>query len=236
MRRYKMVSGGLVLGLSLVLFPASVVKADGDTRYKIVMSKNQQLCAQVRDVLNDDLAQYGQGYDPRKFSASIFSAISWTPLDENFDYAGAFAHVDINNDGTEDVVVRQETSGGKDITFMRLFIFGNDQYPELAKKRSALEDNAVGSVDLLQSYEFLRLPQKAIKTPGPLKGKKYYEGLSDAVYIHPLHFNSRSYLLLTVSPDSRFVPNLAVVANYKQGKVRKADPIMMDDLCYMKLK
>jgi hypothetical protein len=229
---------GFVLGLGLSLVSTSVVSADDDARYKIVMSKKQQLCTQVRDVLNADLAEYGPGYDPRKFAAPIFSAIAWTPigLDEGFDYAGAVARVDINNDGTEDVVVRQETSGGKDITFMRLFIFGKDQYPELAKKRSELADNSVGSVDLFQSYGFLRLPQKAIETPGPLKGKKYYEGFSEFVYIHPLHFDKRSYLLLTVSPDSRFVPNWALVANYKQGKVREADPALMDDLCYLKVK
>ena len=234
MRRYMTVLGGLVLWFGLALFAASSVRADGDIRYKIVMSKNERLCTQVRDVLNEDLAEYGPGYDPRKFGAPIFFAIKWMPLDESFDYGGAVAHVDIDNDGTTDVVVRQETSGGKDITFMRLFIFSKDQYPELAKKRSELQDNALGLVDLLQSYGFLWLPQKAIETPGPLKGKKYYEGFSAFVYIHPLHFDKCSYLLLTVSPDSRFVPNWALVANYKQGKVREADPALMEDICYLK--
>ena len=241
MKRHNLVLGLLVLGVGLVLHETGTSWAKENSQYKVVMSKNDRLCTHVREVLNEDLVQYGPKYDPRKFAAPIFSAIAWTPIkgfDEGFDYAGAVAHVDINNDGTTDVVVRQETHVGKGgmIGAHRLFIFKEDQYPELAKKRSELEDNAVGSVDLLQSYEFFGLPQKAIKTSGPLKGKKYYEGLSDAVYIHPLHFNNRSYLLLTVSPDSRFVPYWAFVANYKQGKVRKADPIMMDDLCYLKLK
>lgn len=215
--------------------------ADDALRYTTVMSKNKRLCTHVREVLNDDLINYGQGYDERKFQASIFSSIDWTPingLDEGFDYGGSVAHVDINNDGTTDVVVRQETSGGKDITLHRLFIFKNDEYPELAKKRRELEDNSVGLVvpDVNKMYEFRGLPQKTIKEPGVLQGKKYYQGLSDAIYIHAFQFDSVRYLLITTSPDSKFVTNWALVAKYKQGKVREANQALMEDLCYLRLK
>ena len=91
--------------------------AEEDVGYKIVMSKDKRVCVHVRQVLNDDLINYGQGYDPKKFAAPIFSAISWTlikGLDEGFDYRGVVARVDINHDGTTDVVVRQETHMGRD--------------------------------------------------------------------------------------------------------------------------
>jgi hypothetical protein len=68
-----------------------------------------------------------------------------------------------------------------------------------------------------------------------LEGKKYYEGLTNSVYIHPFQVDNVRYLLLTTSPDSRFVENYALVAKYKQGKVREADPALMDDLCYLQL-
>ncbi len=241
MKRHNLVLGLLVLGVCMVLHETGTSWAKENSQYKVVMSKNDRLCTHVREVLNEDLAQYGSRYDPRKFAASIFSSIAWTPikgLDEGFDYGGAVARVDVNNDGTTDVLVRQETHIGKGgmIGVHRLFIFKEDQYPELAKKRRALDDNAVGSVNLLQSYEFFGLPQKTFQVPGVLKGKKYHESLSDAAYVHPFRFLNKAYLLLTQSPDSPAVPIWALVANYKQGKVQKADPGMMDDLCYLKLK
>lgn len=211
-----------------------------DSRYKIVMSKDKRLCIHIREALNDDLSNYGPGYDPRKFAASIFSAITWTPikgLEEGFNYSGAVAYVDLNNDGTTDILVRQETHIGKGgmIGVHGLFIFKEDQYPELAKRTNELEENAIGFV-LPVFYEFRGLPQKTFQTPGVLKGKKYYEGLLDDVFIHPFAFQKKTYLLLTQSPDSPAVPKWALVAHYKQGKVREADSALMEDVCYLKLK
>lgn len=163
-KRHTSVYGGFALWLGVMLLAASTTLANDDARYKMVMSKNKQLCTQVLDVLNEDLTEYGPGYDPNKFAAPIFSAITWTPikgLEEGFDYAGAVAHVDINNDGNTDVVVRQETSGGRDITFMLLFILQTDQ--ELPKKRKELQNNAIGSVNLRKLYEFRQLSQKRFK-------------------------------------------------------------------------
>lgn len=240
MKQHNLVVSLLVLGVALLLLEAGTSWAKENSQYKVLMSKNDRLCTHVREVLNEDLAQYGPRYDPRKFAAPIFSAIVWTPikgLEEGFNYHGAAATVDINNDGTTDVVVRQETHAGKGgmIGVHMLFIFKEDQYPELAKKTSELEENAKGFV-FPNFYEFRQLPQKTFQTPGVLKGKKYYEGLSSAVFIHPFQFENRIYLLLTQSPDSPAVPNWALVAKYKQGKVREANPALMDDLCYLKLK
>jgi len=191
-------------------------------------------------VLNEDLVQYGSGNDPRKFDAPIFSAITWTPLDESFNYSGGVTHVDINNDGTTDVVVRQETHAGAGgmIGVHMLFVFKKDKYPDLAKKTSELEESSTGLLipHLQRGYEFRALPQKTFEEPGVLKGIKYYEGVSPYMFIHPLRFQSKTYLLLTQSPDSPAADNWALVAKYKQGKVREADPAMMDDLCYLKLK
>lgn len=240
MKRHNLVVSLLVLGVALLLLEAGTSWAKENSQYKVLMSKNDRLCTHVREVLNEDLAQYGPRYDPRKFAAPIFSAIVWTPikgLEEGFNYHGAAATVDINNGGTTDVVVRQETHAGKGgmIGVHMLFIFKEDQYPELAKKTSELEENAKGFV-FPNFYEFRQLPQKTFQAPGVLKGKKYYEGLSSAVFIHPFQFENRIYLLLTQSPDSPAVPNWALVAKYKQGKVREANPALMDDLCYLKLK
>jgi len=243
MKRYKLFSGLLVLGIGLALLESRFVWAEEEARYKIVMSKNQRLCTQVRDVLNDDLAQYGAGYDPRKFGATIFSDIAWTPikgLEEGFNYSGAVAHVDINNDGIMDAVVRLETHAGAGgmIGVHMLFVFKDDQYPKLAQKAGDLEENSIGFVgpQLQRGYEFRALPQKTFKGVPGLEGKKYYEGLYTALFIHPFRFHSKTYLLLTQSPDSPAVPNWALVANYKHGKVREADLALMDDLCYLKLK
>lgn len=238
MKRYVVALGVLGLWVWLVALNPEMGWANEDARYKIVMSKDKRLCTQVREVLNEDLINYGEGYDERKFGAPIFSAITWTPikgLDEGFDYGGAVARVDINNDGITDVVVRQETSMGRDITVHHLFVLSESQYPELAKKRGALENYPLIEIDVRKGYEFRAFPQKTFQVPG-LKGKKYYDGLSAYIYIHPFEFKSKTYLLLTQSPDSPAVPNWALVANYKQGKVREADSALMEDVCYLKLK
>ena len=239
MRSYRIVVVFLMLWVGCDTVGLKNAWADDTPRYATVMSKNKSLCTHIREVLNDDLINYGPGYDERKFRAPIFSTIAWTPtkeFGEKFDYAGAVAHVDINNDGTTDVVIRQVTSGGRDVTLHWLFIFKSDQFPELAEKRRELEDNSTGFLVFENSYELRSLPQKMFKDSGLLKGKKYYEGLSSAAYIHPFRFQGKTYLLLTQSPDSPAVPNWALIANYKQGKVRGADPTMMDDQCYLSLK
>lgn len=243
MKRYVVALGALGLWAWLLALNPEIGWANEDGRYKIVMSKDKRLCAQVREVLNEDLINYGQGSDERKFGAPIFSAITWTPikgLEEGFNYSGAVAHVDINNDGTADVVIRQETHAGKGgmTGVHKLFVFKEDQYPELAKRTNELEENAVGLVipHLQRGYEFRALPQKTFKEVPGLEGKKYYEGLPYYVFIHPFQFQNINYLLLTQSPDSPAVPNWALVAKYKQGKVREADSALMEDLCYLKLK
>jgi hypothetical protein len=229
--------------MGLIVPDCRTVGAEEDPRYKILMSKDKRLCANVREVLNDDLINYGQGYDQRKFGAPIFSAIAWTPikgLDDGFDYVGSVSHVDLNNDGTTDVLVRLETHAGPggSIGVHELFIFKEDQYPQLAKKRRELEGNAVGLVipHLQKEYELRDLPQKTFRGIPGLEGRKYYETLIAAVFIHPFRFQNTTYLLMTQSPDSPAVPNWAVVGKYKKGKLREADSVLMDDICYLNLK
>ncbi len=237
MMAYKIVGVLLMLSVGLTTVGLRTTWADDTLRYTTVMSKDKRLCTHVREVLNDDLIKYGQGYDERKFRAPIFSSITWTPikgLEEGLNYHGDVTHVDINNDKTRDAVIRQETHTGSGVAAHMLFVYKEDQYPELAKKASELEENAVGFI-IPHLYEFRQLPQKTFKTPGVLKGKRYYEGLSSAVFIHLFEFENRIYVLLTQSPDSPADPNWALVANYKQGKVREADSALMEDVCYLKL-
>ena len=224
----------LVLGWGMTLVSVGNARAKGEATYKVVMTKNDRLCSYMRDVLNKGLEQYGSRYHVGKFNDAVFAAFAWSSLGEGFDYHGEVARFDINNDGTTDVVVRQETSAGRDITVQRIFIFKEDQFPESAKKRKELEHKAVGSVDLLKVYEFRGLPQKTFQSPPVLKGKEYYEGLSAYVYIYPLRFENATYLLLKRSPDSGPDPYWILVAKYLGGKIRSADSTMMEDICYLK--
>lgn len=239
MRPYAIVSGLLALWMGLELLDGRSALSDEDARYTIVMSKDKRLCSHIREVLNEDLINYEPAYDTRKTADPIFSAISWNPikgLEEGFNYSGSVARVDINNDGTTDVVVRYETHLGNGIGLHYLYIFREDQYPELARKAADLEENALGFIgpQLQKGYEFRALPQKTFKGVPGLEGKKYYEGLYTVLFIHPFRFQNKTYLLLTQSPDSPAVPNWALVAKYKQGKVREADPALMEDVCYLK--
>lgn len=240
MKRYVVALGALGICVWLLALNPEIGWANEDGRYKNVMSKDKRLCAQVREVLNEDLINYGQGSDERKFGAPIFSAITWAPIkgsEEGFNYSGAVARGDINNDGTTDVLVRLETHTGKGIGTHMLYIFKEDQYPEFAKNAGDLEENSIGFVvpHLQRGYELRALPQKTFKVPR-LKATKYYESLSAYAFINPFRFQTKTYLLLTQSPDSPARPSWALVANYKQGKVREADPVLMDDICYLSLK
>ena len=159
---------------------AGVVWANDRLEYKLTMNKNDRLCSHMRDVLNKDLRAYGRGYDSHKFQDFVFQAIPWTERGKDFDYYGKVARFDINNDGQVDVVVRQETSGGKDITFDKLFIFNDAQYPAAARKSKDLEEKSIGFVD------------------------------ASFVYIYPFIFDKTTYLLLVTSPDSSHPQNFEI--------------------------
>ncbi len=162
-----------VLAFVLVLVTVEASWAEGSPQYKVVMSKNDRVCGHVREVLNKGLQQYGVEYHTGKFMNAIFSAISWKPIgmEEGFDYGGDMARFDINNDGQVDVVVRLETSGGKDINFMKLFVFDDAGFSRVGKSNRNLEEKSVGSVD------------------------------ASFVYIYPFIFDQTTYLLLMPSPD-----------------------------------
>lgn len=173
MRSYKIMGALLVLWMGLGTDGMTTAWAEENPRYKTIMSKNERLCTHVREVLNDDLINYGQGYDERKFAAPIFSAIHWKPikgLEEGLNYHGDVTHVDINNDGTRDAIIREETHTGNGVAAHMLFVYKEDQYPELAMKASELEEKSVGWI-IPHLYEFRQLPQKTFKAPGVLKGK-----------------------------------------------------------------
>ena len=95
----------------IVLLDPMAVGAEGGAQLKVAMSKNDRLCAHVRDVMNKDLEAYGPGYDPRKFAAPIFSTIARTPMgvEEGVNDGGAVARFDIDQDRKVDTVVRRET-------------------------------------------------------------------------------------------------------------------------------
>lgn len=225
----------ILCGLLLVLSTASFVFAADLERkpFKLTMSKDKKLCSYMLEALNKDVEQYGHGYDDRKFQDKVFTAISWNEQGSEFDYYGQVARFDIDNNGKPDVVVRQSTSGGRDITFDHLFVFTEIEYPEAAKKVVGLEERAVGAV-VIEDYEFRNLREKRHRGGPEQGGTKHSEGLTSATYIYPLIFEGTTYLLLKTSPDIILHGrDQTVVAKYKGGKVHKADLSLMQDLCYL---
>lgn len=140
-------------GLFCVLSAPSLVSAEDFDRkpFKLTMNKNKQLCTYMLDVLNKDVEQYGHGYDPGKFQDKLFRAIPWVEQGRKFDYYGQVARFDIDNDGKEDVVVREETSP-HNVTTMSIFVFSLSQYPEAAMRRRDLEHASIGFIDTVGTF------------------------------------------------------------------------------------
>lgn len=89
----------------------------------------------------------------------------------------------------------------------------------------------------MSHYDFLGIKPKILKSPPIMKGKREYVSLW-VMYFHPFRFQGATYLLVTRSPDLAPEygpePYWTLVAKYKQGKVHKADPALIEDICYLK--
>src|SRR5438093_7175098 len=160
------------------------IEGKGQPQFQLLMSKDDKVCTYMRDVLNRDLKEYGLRNHKDKFKDSVFTAIKWTSLEKGYGYAGKVASFDINNDGQMDLVIRQSTSGGKSVTFDRLFIFDQGQALESLKTARDLYEKAIGmvNIDFREGYNFRGLPPRTHDS-GLMKGQQYYEGMSWNNYI-----------------------------------------------------
>src|SRR5437879_200851 len=97
-----------VVLFSIVLLVATVgIAWAGKAVYKLVMSKDKELCMSMLNLFNDDMKKYS---DIRYDKHEIFSQVPWKVVDLGGDGHGCIflknATFDINNDGKEDLVLK----------------------------------------------------------------------------------------------------------------------------------
>jgi len=83
----------------------------GNAAYKLVMSKDKELCTSMLKLFNEDMKKYGEiRYDQHE----VFTRVSWQSVEVEEDKGSFFpycsavqkAKVDVNNDGQDEWVIK----------------------------------------------------------------------------------------------------------------------------------
>ncbi|MEW6246286.1 MAG: hypothetical protein AB1555_06190 [Nitrospirota bacterium] len=200
-----------------VVFTVYGAAMAGAEAYRLVMSKDKELCQTVLTLFNADMKRYKE----IRYDDDIFRAISWKSVDLGEQTYGCYflshAMFDINNDGREDLVIKQR-SCLRDILVDKLFVFpqdsdvlsrihagpGGGEALDQTKNRF-FEINAGHSLEGLSFAESQGLPQ----------------GIGGTV-LHPFLWKNKAYVSMT-----DFDPEWIVIARYLEQQ-------KFQDVCYFR--
>jgi hypothetical protein len=207
-------------------------------RYKIVLSKNEQLCTYARDVLNDDLKRNGFVASPLH---DPFGDIKWTRMRNS--YVNSFhATFDIDNDGHKETVISVSSSVDDVIETNKLLIYKTlDLSRPFTRKTYASHSK---SIDLDGSnYDLTACKDNPVCFPNGIDWRKDWKVRSmwPAFVIRPFRYENKTYISIRdwQPPDRR---RWLVITRYLGGKVRDRarkpgtpmiNPDSIDDQCYL---
>jgi hypothetical protein len=192
-----------ILFVLILTFLSSACFAD---EYVLVMSKDDCVCQHMLKIYNEDLREYGEiKYDQHE----EFKAIKWEEKTSYTTYQAGkkryfstgpdtvlVSRFDINNDGTEEIVVKSESSF-KGILSDGLYYFTGESadYFKDGEFDVSLLRKATGSIGggPAHVYDLKELPQFLYLGIGDKEAKAYYS-LGGYVYIHPFFFKGCYYL------------------------------------------
>lgn len=245
----------LLLALTLVVAPAAPAGALQQMEpkefaqgvdYKLLMSRDDKVCKHMLALFNSDLKQFGyEKYDAHE----EFRSIGWkkeaiTRMEgdrEVTDFVEA-AHVDINNDGTKDVVFRRtDFLGGYEIHV--LYIFPSRATSE--KQWTLMEiAHSPGRISH-GGYSLDQLPAAGAKKPKPTT----IPPMASISRLEPFLFDGTTYIgmrplyeLATGSDLANEFARIHVIAKYRQGKYgggpepNEPQTGERDDICYYKVR
>ncbi|BFU91118.1 MAG: hypothetical protein NTAFB01_23050 [Nitrospira sp.] len=202
------------LGLALVvLLLTGGVSWAGKEAYKLVMSQDKKLCQHMLAMFNADLKKDGALlYEQHR------EFVVWKPVDTGGDRTDKFCRqtlkqtFDINNDGTDELVIRRRHCFQSQLTD-RLYIFpSNSNAAELLKDpNSRVLDTTPNHLEAM-TYDFK-------KWPGTKSGDLVPD-LYRTITLEPFQFGQTFYVSMT---DLR--QELVAIAKYLGGEDR-------DDVCY----
>ncbi len=218
----------LFLVFVLLLFP-SISFAD---EYVLVMSKEDNVCQYMLKLYNEDLKKYGEvRYDEHE----EFTAIKWeekryyTTRHGKKDYSimdyGSviISRFDINNDGKEEIIVKEEGSL-KGILSENLYYFkGEDSdYFKDEFDIKILYNKAIRKLAFTGGfYDLKELPQFLYLGIGGKEVKGHYL-LAGHFYINPFAFKETYYIDMK---DNEEIGNFLVILKYTKDNQIK-------DVCY----
>jgi len=183
--------------------------------YKLVWSQDTEVCAAILNLFNADMKQYGEiRYEQQKIFAE------WKPMalpdDASPLHCGSVmkATLDINNDGTEDMVVKKVFCfHGMDSDGLFIFPADSDISTKLtwANMRDLLF-NVPNKVDF-DSYELKRWPKS--------KKDNLPTVLGQPLVLEPFAWQGTTYLSMTERYNNYWI----VIVKYKGGET-------LEDICY----
>jgi hypothetical protein len=202
----------LLLSLVLVLGGVSIAWA-GKEAYKMVMSQDKDLCAHMLAIFNADMKK-----DRMLLYEKHKEFIVWEPVD-----TGAVLMIpycsqtlkqifDINNDGTDELVIRTRSCFQSQLTD-RLYIFPLDSNAiELLKDPKSQVTSTTEDRLNAMTYHLTKMPG--------LKSVAQAPGIYTILTLEPFKFKGTFYVSMT-DLSQEFI----VIAKYLHGEER-------DDLCY----
>lgn len=217
-----------------VVVPTQKKAAPSDVaheEYTLVMSKNDEMCNHMRQLMNDDLKQFARTYDSNdRFVSGIkeFNAVPWKPARASSEHDGRVDYTavegalfDLNNDGVQDFVVRYKGN----LSGMRadgLYIFDRS-----VESRT----NALAFKELFGSNNQIALAGWSYNLSAPLVGRAESLWLLSPFIYHGVSY---VYMQSPYKKEEAIGGDFVVVAKYIGGKfdVREMTG-KMEDICYI---
>lgn len=217
-----------------VLLAQAKIKSSGAAheKYALVMSKNDEMCNHMRQLMNDDLEQFKRTYDSHdRFVSSIeeFKAIPWKSAKASFEAYGKVMYAedvegalfDLNNDGVLDFVVRDKSM----LSGMRadgLYMFDSSV---------ANRANALTTKELFESKNQIEIAGWLYDLSTPLDGKARSLWL-----LSPFAYHGTSYIYMQslYKNNGAIGGDFVAIAKYIGGKFVKREMTgKMEDICYI---
>lgn len=204
--------------------------------YALVVSKNDEMCNHMLQLMNDDLkqserTQFVRTYDSNdRFVSSHeeFNAIPWKPARASYENSGRTFYTenlegalfDLNNDGVLDFVVRDKSM----LSGMRadgIYIFD---------RSVANKANALTTKELFESKNQIHIAGDGYPLSPPLGGVGLMWLLSPFIY----HDTSYIYMQSLYKKDEAIGGDFVVIAKYTGGKFAMREMTgKMEDICYI---
>ena len=200
-------------------------------RLKLVMSKSNDMCQHMYQLMVDDMQKYGRTFD--RFDGFVsshdeFTAVQWKPGRASYEAYGKTLYTnvdtalfDLNNDGVLDFVVRMKgmLSGMRaDAIFM-------------LDRSMASRTNSLTTKDLFGATNQIHLAGGIYALSGPFAGR-----LESLWLLAPFIYHGVTYVYMQslYRRDEAVGGDFAVIAKYHGGNIGlRRQSEKMDDVCYI---